>query len=490
MLLHSSDQTGKSSVRILIMLFLIALLLPFAFTGWKDIYSQFLEKTAPVISLSDVPRGIGLLPVVLRFSVSDELAGLDEVVVRAQQRGVVTDLLKEKLSGVRSRSFELSFDGERSGLSEGEVVLDIRAFDRSFWSNRAEERLSLSVDFKKPSLEVITSQHNARVGGSQLIIYRARDAQLALSGVKLGSRVFLGYPARDIDPDLEDRSLFMALYAVPFDSENDRPRLFAEDRAGNADSEPFYNKSLTRRLGNSSFRIPFSFVQNDIWPIVSKSKDRLSRFLDPGRGAPAITFERPETPEQGVQIVSVAFRELRALDELQLKGALDPPRTDFYWDGAFLPQSAIVRRGFGEMIEFFVQDLPAQKILHLGYFYAQRTGEPNVIASNGGIVVYAGELGSYGNVVAIDHGLGLSSVYAYLGSVRVKAGTEVSAGDRIGSYGVSGAFPGSEILFQIRVHGVPVDPTEWLSRSWYYTHVNSKILDAKKSLGIPIYPGI
>jgi len=109
-----------------------------------------------------------------------------------------------------------------------------------------------------------------------------------------------------------------------------------------------------------------------------------------------------------------------------------------------------------------------------------------VIASGSGVVMFSEELGLLGSTIGIDHGLGLASIYSWMGLREVQKGTRIQIGENLGQYGESGFAAGRQLLFQTRVHGIPVDPTEWLSRSWYQSHVSSKIDEAKRSLGIPV----
>jgi murein DD-endopeptidase MepM/ murein hydrolase activator NlpD len=68
----------------------------------------------------------------------------------------------------------------------------------------------------------------------------------------------------------------------------------------------------------------------------------------------------------------------------------------------------------------------------------------------------------YGNVVIVDHGEGMESLYAHLQGISVKAGYPVIAGDNIGSCGNTGKSTGPHLHFEIRKNGSCVNPMSYL----------------------------
>lgn len=82
-----------------------------------------------------------------------------------------------------------------------------------------------------------------------------------------------------------------------------------------------------------------------------------------------------------------------------------------------------------------------------------------VRATAAGTVIFAGEAPErFGNLVVIDHGGGWHSAYGHLDKVTVKKDEKVRAGERIGLGGSSGEATGTELHFEIRKDGQPVDP--------------------------------
>jgi murein hydrolase activator len=79
-----------------------------------------------------------------------------------------------------------------------------------------------------------------------------------------------------------------------------------------------------------------------------------------------------------------------------------------------------------------------------------------------GTVAYAGQMGTYGNTVILEHGGGDYSVYGSLNRIDVRKGTRVIKGQALGTVGVSDPALGAHVHFEIRKGGPAVDPAEWL----------------------------
>jgi septal ring factor EnvC (AmiA/AmiB activator) len=85
-----------------------------------------------------------------------------------------------------------------------------------------------------------------------------------------------------------------------------------------------------------------------------------------------------------------------------------------------------------------------------------------VKAVSAGTVAYAGQMGTYGNTVILEHGGGDYSVYGSLSKIDARKGTRVIKGQAIGTVGVSDPALGAHLHFEIRRGGPAVDPAEWL----------------------------
>jgi murein DD-endopeptidase MepM/ murein hydrolase activator NlpD len=94
---------------------------------------------------------------------------------------------------------------------------------------------------------------------------------------------------------------------------------------------------------------------------------------------------------------------------------------------------------------------------HPGVDLDATSGTP-IHAAGAGIVVVAGDCGGYGNCVVIDHGSSLATLYGHQSGVLVQVGEHVDAGQTIGLVGSTGMSTGPHLHFEVRLHGLPIDP--------------------------------
>jgi murein DD-endopeptidase MepM/ murein hydrolase activator NlpD len=98
---------------------------------------------------------------------------------------------------------------------------------------------------------------------------------------------------------------------------------------------------------------------------------------------------------------------------------------------------------------------------HKGTDYAAPTGTP-IWAAGNGRVVFVGRKGGYGNVVVIDHGKGISTVYGHMSRFGrgLRVGRQVGQGDTIGYVGMTGLATGPHLHYEYRVNGQQKNPAK------------------------------
>ncbi len=83
-------------------------------------------------------------------------------------------------------------------------------------------------------------------------------------------------------------------------------------------------------------------------------------------------------------------------------------------------------------------------------------------AAAAGTVVFSGYKGSYGKMVAIDHGNGVMTYYGHCSSLKASVGQKVSQGTVIGNVGSTGNSTGNHLHLEIRVNGIAYNPQNYL----------------------------
>ena len=142
-----------------------------------------------------------------------------------------------------------------------------------------------------------------------------------------------------------------------------------------------------------------------------------------------------------------------------LAGVLDPldvfPRLGLqvYRTLPQLPVPGPMTSAFGFRSDPFGRD----RQFHHGIDFRGKRGTP-VRASAAGTVRVAKRINGYGNIVIIDHGLGLETRYAHLSRLLVKADQFVDAGHVIGRVGATGRATGPHLHFEVRHNGQAFDP--------------------------------
>jgi len=98
--------------------------------------------------------------------------------------------------------------------------------------------------------------------------------------------------------------------------------------------------------------------------------------------------------------------------------------------------------------------------MHEGIDIGVGSGTP-IQAAAAGVVIYAGWMSGYGNLIIIDHGGGLATAYGHQSGFAVGGGP-VSQGQTIGYVGCTGHCFGPHLHFEVRINGSPVDPLGYL----------------------------
>jgi murein DD-endopeptidase MepM/ murein hydrolase activator NlpD len=266
-------------------------------------------------------------------------------------------------------------------------------------------------------------------------------ARVERDGVLVGDVFFQGFPH-----PAGGKGERVALFAIPRNApEAPLIRVVARDRAGNETALGWSTRLKERSFDQVPIRLSTGFLETKVPELAEllriDASDRIRAFQQ-------------------------INQETRARNEDQIRAIVAESGAEPLFDGAFLQMrnSAVTSR-FAEHRSYLVEGEKVSEAIHYGYDLASTANAP-IEASNRGRVLFAGDLGIYGSCVILDHGLGLTSLYAHLSRIDVQVGDVIERGATLGTSGATGLAGGDHLHFAILVGGTYVDPKEWWDAKW------------------------
>lgn len=124
-----------------------------------------------------------------------------------------------------------------------------------------------------------------------------------------------------------------------------------------------------------------------------------------------------------------------------------------------MPTTGYITSAFGGRADPF----SGGKAHHLGIDINANNGDP-VRAAADGVVSFVGTKNGYGNVVEVDHGNNVSTLYAHNSRLLVRVGDLVRSGQEVSKAGSTGRSTGPHVHFEVHVNGQPVNPVQFLNQ--------------------------
>lgn len=118
-----------------------------------------------------------------------------------------------------------------------------------------------------------------------------------------------------------------------------------------------------------------------------------------------------------------------------------------------------ITSSFGERLDPFADDSEGE--FHRGIDIAAPKGTA-IHATGDGVVATAGWGNGYGREVVLNHGHGITTLYAHMASIAVIPGESVTRGQVIGYVGSSGHSTGAHLHYEVRIHDTPVNPHRYM----------------------------
>ena len=145
--------------------------------------------------------------------------------------------------------------------------------------------------------------------------------------------------------------------------------------------------------------------------------------------------------------------KLVAMETLLMQNSLDKSK---------FPSVAPVSGGeYSSNYGWRIHPFTGQNAIHEGVDFMAPEGTP-IVASAGGIVVYAGFHPQYGNMVEVDHGNDIVTRYGHASRLLVKVGQVVRRGQEVAEVGSTGRSTGNHLHFEVRYKGIAQNPKRFL----------------------------
>jgi murein DD-endopeptidase MepM/ murein hydrolase activator NlpD len=353
--------------------------------------------------------------------------------------------------------FDMFFKGKTTSII-------IQAYDNSKWNylegNKATKTINVIIDNKKPVASVVSNTFAIRHGGSAVAVVELKDENLKDAYISFNDEIRF-----ELIPFHKD-NYYVSLIAWPIEIKDfKKVKLIVIDKANNITKRkvPLYVRKL--KIKKDKIKITNKFIENISTKVLQSCE--------------------VEVPD------NLSKRFIKQNKDIR-KNNIDTIKkiTHKYMDKSLVSNFNIYRfkrlRGsktaasFAEKRSYYHNNNKIDEAWHLGMDWASVKHAP-IKVSNSGTVIFNKYLGIYGNSIIIDHGMGLSTLYAHTSSSVVNVGDKVSRNQKIANTGSSGAVLGDHLHFGVLVQGIEVNPKEWMDRKWIKTRITD-ILNKAKSI--------
>lgn len=180
-----------------------------------------------------------------------------------------------------------------------------------------------------------------------------------------------------------------------------------------------------------------------------------------------VPIERREYTQDSVEVSAALLPllqpQVRTAEDAHLAPTYAVVSPERLWTGPFaMPTQGEVITQYGEVRSYNHNPFEGH---HAGIDIAAPMGQV-VRAPARARVALVDKVRLRGNVVILDHGLGVFTAYAHLSAVNVQVGQELAAGQPFANVGTTGLSEGPHLHWELWVRGVNVDPLDWVKRSY------------------------
>lgn len=442
--------------------FLTAFILLAVIAGGACFY-LFFEGEKPQANLADTGDFLGRNGVV-KYVATDKVSGLKTITITAEQGGI-TKLLFEKVNprskyinpvGPTEKSAQISFDAIQEGFKDGPMLLTVEVTDFSLrdWlrGNKAVVTKEVTIDTSPPKIQVLHTERYLSPGGSGIAIYKLSDST-STHGVYVNGKQHQGFLVGDGRDDT-----YISYFALPYNADKfDELNITAIDKAKNKAVVPFSTVLKKIRFKRDTINVGDGFL---------------------GRKIPEFQQYYPDMQGDYLEKYLYANSTIRKQNNKKISDLCASTSPRRLWNGHFLRMAGSSRAGFADHRTYRYRGKEVDNQVHLGMDIAS-TRRAEVKAANKGKVVFCDYLGIYGNMILLDHGQGVFSLYSHLSQINVARDETVEQGAVIGLTGTTGMAGGDHLHFSMLVNGVFVTPKEWWDKQWISVTIEEPIIDSK-----------
>ncbi len=451
--IHSASSRGKGAGKKILFTLLALMVVGVAVAGFI-----LFETEGPRLEMDKELTYLGG-PVDIAFQAVDQRSGINAITITLKQESDTFQLFHRSfqrrawftMAGPSEVQETIRLNAQKAGAKEGKAELIIVVTDFSLKGmlkgNSTVTRYPVTIDTKAPKVTVQHSQQYIRPGGSGIVVYEISEPSVR-HGVSIDASFFPGFPLHGRDKS------FISYIALPWDSKRlASTQVIAADQAGNEGKATF-----TMNLKKAKEKKDRINVSDDF---LNKKIPEFQEFYPEMQG----------TNLEKYLFVNNTVRNSNAAQITQICSATDP---DQLWQDRFIRMPGAGRAGFADQRTYYYQGKAIDHQTHLGVDIAS-TAQVAIKAANKGKVIFADYLGIYGNMVILDHGQGLSSLYSHLSSIDTTIDKMVDKGELIGRSGVTGMAGGDHLHYSMLVNGTFVTPVEWWDQHWIDVNINNTI---------------
>lgn len=419
--------------------------------------SSYFERKAPTIDVPDITYWN--LKWDIPISISDS-SGIKEYKV-SLKIGDENEKVVLNKKDINDKEVDFILPIPKQNIPSGSILrYKIEATDRSnynfFLGNTTIVELKIIIDKKRPEARIIAMSNKIMRGGSAVVVFYADDEALGNISISNGKESFVAFPF------IKDK-YYASIVPWPIYNDTFKGSIIVQDKAGNVKKSNIGFARYYRRYRTSNINLKNNFIDSKIAELVDSAGEKtINSFAD------------------RIDMFKYVNEILRKRDMQNInKKILNSTPSDTFNINVFRPlKDAVIVGLFGDHRKYTVEKQYAGESYHLGVDLASIKNAP-VTLSNDGVAVISEELGMHGYTIVMDHGFGISSLYAHLSASYIDEGEALKTGHALGKTGTSGLALGDHLHFGISIQGIPVIPTEWMDSKWLKVNVLDVLSEAK-----------